>query len=293
VGGRIRLAGIEIDRLTEAEAIATILRAVSEGRGGTVVTPNLDQVRRLAQDPELTAVFEAADLVVADGMPLVWASRVQGTPLAERVAGSDLIWSLTGEAALHDRSVFLLGGAPGAAAAAEARLKAVYPGARFAGHLCPPVGFERDEREMATIRAALRAARPDIVYVALGFPKQERLIASLRPEFPRMWFLGVGFSLSFVAGQTPRAPTWMARAGLEWAHRLAHDPRRLAGRYLVHGLPFAARLLAVSFRARLQRRGRQAPAPRVRADGAERVVFRHGAAERERARVLDDLSRPD
>jgi N-acetylglucosaminyldiphosphoundecaprenol N-acetyl-beta-D-mannosaminyltransferase len=288
--GRVSLLGLEVDRVTEAGAIATILRGLEQGRGGAVATPNLDHLQQLARRPELAELFEQADLVVADGMPLVWASRLQGSPLPERVAGSDLVWSLTAEAALRDRSVFLLGGAPGACEAAEARLRAVYPGARFAGHLCPPLGFEHDEREVERIRATLAAAQPDIVYVALGFPKQERLIAYLRGEFPRAWFLGVGFSLSFVSGQSSRAPVWMSRLGLEWIHRLAKEPRRLARRYLVHDLPFALRLFWSALRGR---RGRgRVPAVRQTTEAA-RVVFPYGAIERERARLLEELMRPE
>jgi N-acetylglucosaminyldiphosphoundecaprenol N-acetyl-beta-D-mannosaminyltransferase len=288
---RIRLLDLELDRVTEAGAIATIVDALAEGRGGVVVTPNLDQLRQLHRRPELAELFAEADLVVADGMPLVWASRLAGAPLPERVAGSDLVWSLTAEAALHARSVFLLGGAPGAAEGAEARLRSMYPGARFAGRLCPPLGFERDRREIDAVRSALGGAQPDIVYVALGFPKQERLIAYLRGEFPAMWFLGVGYSLSFVAGHTARAPTWISRLGLEWLHRLVKEPRRLAKRYLVHGLPFAVRLFATALVERI--RGGSAVSAPPPLDRSARIVFPYGALERERARLLDDLMGPE
>jgi N-acetylglucosaminyldiphosphoundecaprenol N-acetyl-beta-D-mannosaminyltransferase len=290
-GERIRLRGIDIDRLTEAQAIGTILHRLEEGCGGFVVTPNLDHLRQVAQRPELAAIFERADLVVADGMPLVWASRLQATPLPERVAGSDLVWSLTAEAALRGRSVFLLGGAPGASEAALTRLAALYPGARLAGRLSPPIGFERDPAELERIRTALADARPDIVYVALGFPKQERLIAYLQPDFPRTWFLGVGFSLSFIAGDVSRAPAWMIRLGLEWLHRLAQEPRRLARRYILHGLPFALRLFASALLTRL--RGGGVVRRSSDAHNGERVVFGYGALERERAQLLEDLRASD
>ena len=291
MSGRVRLLGLDIDNVTEAEAIGSILSALEMGRGGSVATPNLDHLRQIAHRPELAELVRAADLVVADGMPLVWASRLQGVPLLERVAGSDLVWSLTAEAALRDRSVFLLGGAPGACEAAEAKLRRLYPGARVAGHHCPPFGFERDEHEIERIRTALADAEPDIVYVALGFPKQERLISWLRAEFPGMWFLGVGFSLSFIAGQSSRAPIWMGRLGIEWLHRLAKEPRRLAKRYLIHDLPFALRLFASALRRRLGR-GRTA-APPVDAGRPGRVVFPYGALERERARLLEELMEQD
>src|SRR4051812_24805902 len=295
---RVRLLGLELDAVTEAEAIAIILRGLDEGRGGFVVTPNLDHLRQLSRKDELTSLFRKPDLVVADGMPLVWASRLQGSPLPERVAGSELIWSLTAEAALRDRSVFLLGGAPGTCEGAEERLRSMYPGARFAGHYCPPFGFEYDPDEIEQIRQTLRAANPDIVFVGLGFPKQERLIAYLRSEFPGTWFLGVGYSFSFVAGVTPRAPAWMIRLGLEWLHRLTRDPRRLASRYLVHGIPFAARLFATSLTSRFRpgralSHPRPAPGPGPTARHVDRVVFGSGSLERLRAELLAELMMPE
>jgi N-acetylglucosaminyldiphosphoundecaprenol N-acetyl-beta-D-mannosaminyltransferase len=295
---RVRLQGLELDAVTEAETIATILRGLDEGEGGFVVTPNLDHLRQLSRSAELAALFSKADLVVADGMPLVWGSKLLGTPLPERVAGSELIWSLTAEAARRDRSVFLLGGAPGTCEAAEERLRSCYPGALFAGSFCPPFGFEYDAGAIERIRVVLRETKPDIVFVGLGFPKQERLIAYLRSEFSDIWFLGVGYSFSFVAGETPRAPGWMIRHGLEWLHRMFHDPRRLAPRYLVHGLPFAARLFAHSVAARFKRDGGIGEPLPVRdiaqpTAATDRVVFGYGSLERLRAELLHELMTPE
>jgi N-acetylglucosaminyldiphosphoundecaprenol N-acetyl-beta-D-mannosaminyltransferase len=295
---RVRLLGLDLDPVTEAEAIATILRGLDEQTGGFVVTPNLDHLRQLARKRELASLFSSADLVVADGMPLVWASRLRGQRLPERVAGSELIWSLTAEAARRDRSVFLLGGAPGTCQAAEERLRASYPGALFAGNYCPPFGFEYDAEAIERVRERLREARPDIVFVGLGFPKQERLIAYLRSEFPKTWFLGVGYSFSFVAGATPRAPAWMIRAGLEWLHRMLHDPRRLVSRYLLHGLPFAARLMTAALLSRLGLREDSGKPPTARliaepAHSTERVVFGYGSLERMRAELLHELMTPE
>ncbi|MCC6660734.1 MAG: WecB/TagA/CpsF family glycosyltransferase [Phycisphaerales bacterium] len=222
------------------------MAGLAAGRGGWVVTPNLEILRRLTTEPALATLVAPADLRLADGMPLIWASRLQRTPLPARVAGSDLIWSLTGRAARDGRSVFLLGGNPGAAEHAAAEFARRFPGLRVAGHHCPPMGFEKDPGQLAALEALLLAACPDIVYVGLGSPKQEHLITRLRPLLPAAWFLGIGISFSFVTGEVRRAPRWMQACGLEWAHRLVQEPRRLAKRYLVHGLPFAARLLLVS-----------------------------------------------
>ncbi|MEX2545789.1 MAG: WecB/TagA/CpsF family glycosyltransferase, partial [Phycisphaeraceae bacterium] len=255
----VTLAGVPLHAVTEQQAIGHILAGLDAGTGGWVVTPNLDHLRRLTRDAEFRELCLTADLRVADGMPLIWAARLQRTPLPERVAGSQLIWSLTRAAGDADRSVFLLGGEPGTADAAARILQQHAPGLRVVGTLCPPPGFEDDARFIRDMADTLVSARPDIVYVALGSPKQERLIARLRPALPDAWWLGVGISFSFVAGHVRRAPRWMQRLGLEWVHRLAQEPRRLARRYLLQGLPFAARLLATAALPRPRHTPRHTP----------------------------------
>jgi N-acetylglucosaminyldiphosphoundecaprenol N-acetyl-beta-D-mannosaminyltransferase len=289
-GRRISLMGMEIDHVTEGQVVAAIGDSLSKGRGGWVITPNLEHLRRFNKEEALQHYFEQADLVLADGMPLVWASRLKGTPLPARVAGSDLIWSVSMEAARRGRSVFVLGGTREAGWEAARRLQERCPGLRIAGMVYPPHGFENDPRAMDQIVETLEALRPDIVFVGLGFPKQERVIAGLRERFPQTWFLGIGISIGFVGGQVARAPMWMQRLGLEWLHRLAQEPRRLGRRYLLHGLPFAARLLlhgAVS-RIGLRRTGEAARAlpynPPALAAGADRGL--HPAATERASREV-------
>jgi N-acetylglucosaminyldiphosphoundecaprenol N-acetyl-beta-D-mannosaminyltransferase len=180
----------------------------------------------------------------------VWASRLQATPLPERVAGSTMIWALTEAAARAGTPIFLLGGSPGVAERTRQIFRERYPGVRIAGTHCPPLGFERDPEAMREVIDALRDGSPSMIYLALGHPKQEQLARRLRPLFPNAWFIGLGFSFGFVAGEARRAPAWMQRLGLEWMHRLAQEPRRLFTRYVVHGLPFALRLLAHAYRTR-------------------------------------------
>ncbi len=234
----ILLSGVRLHRLAESQCVRHITDELDARRGGWVVTVNVDILRRLVKSPAFASLCQPATLHVADGMPLVWASRMQGTPLPERVTGSNLIWSLSAAAAQSHRSLFLLGGDPGSADHAAQILQAKYPGLTIAGTLCPPMGFERNPAAVEHLRQTLLAAHPDIIYVALGSPKQENVIHRLRLALPHAWWLGVGISFSFVSGQVHRAPIWIQRCGLEWAHRLTQEPKRLAKRYLVDDLPF-------------------------------------------------------
>ena len=232
--------GVDFDVLDEAQAINRILDESAAGRGGFVITPNVDILRQLRR-PAFRDLAQAADLVLADGMPVVWASRLLRRPLPARVAGSSLIFTLSHAAAAADVPIYLLGGVEGAAERAATRLSG--EGARVAGWMCPPFGFEDDANQLETIRRALAEAKPGIVYVGLGFPKQERLIMAFREAFPDVWFIGCGGSIAFAAGDIDRAPTGLQRVGLEWVHRLAMEPKRLARRYLIDDVPYAIALL--------------------------------------------------
>ena len=235
--------GLPFHRLDQRDLSRVFLEGVRSGQGGWIVTPNLDILRQFTANPECRDLILRASHRVADGAPIVWASRLAGTPLPERVPGSDLVLSMPEAAARAGLSLFLLGGNPGVATAAARRLQARFPGLRGVESYCPPFGYEDDPDELERIRTTVRRARPAIVLVGLGFPKQERLIRALRSELPGTWFVGVGISLSFLAGEQPRAPAVLQRLGLEWMHRLAHEPRRLFRRYVVQGIPFGLRLL--------------------------------------------------
>jgi N-acetylglucosaminyldiphosphoundecaprenol N-acetyl-beta-D-mannosaminyltransferase len=254
-GGRttICLDGVRIDVVDEQQARQRILSGLAEGAGGIVVTVNIDHMVRCRRDPTYRSLVDRAELVVADGMPLVWASRLQGTALPERVAGSSVTLSLAADLAEQGQSLFLLGGNPGVAEAAGRVLAERFSGLRIVGIYCPPFGFEQDQTEMQRIREALGATRPDVVYVALGSPKQEWLIDQLRKQLPDLstaWWLGVGISLSFITGEVLRAPWWVQRLGLEWVHRMAQEPRRLFRRYVIDGMPYTARLMMRCLAAR-------------------------------------------
>lgn len=244
-GARVQVAGVGFDPVTEQQAVDAVLTGLSDGHGGHVLTPNIDILRQL-QQPRLSHLAHA-DLVLADGFPVVLASRLQGRPLPARVTGSSLIRSLARAALADDRRVFLVGGSSVATGkAAIDNLLAELPATRREqlGHHCPPMGFEDDPRRGEELRRSIRDHDADIVFIGLGFPKQDLLVDELRREFPHAWFVGCGAAIAMLAGEVSRAPRWMQRYGLEWAYRLAMEPRRLFRRYIIEDIPFALSLLA-------------------------------------------------
>ena len=244
------LMGVGIDCVTQREVVDHVFESLDAGRGGRIVTPNVDILRQVVHQRELRPLVQSAELVIADGVPVVWASHLQGTPLPERIAGANIMLSLIGTAATSGRSVFLLGGSPGTAEHATEHLRSRHVGLACDWH-CPPYGFERSKPAIEQLVLALADSQPDIVFCGFGFPKQERLMARLYDLFPDTWFCGVGAALAFVAGDLTRAPDVLQRMGLEWLHRLVHEPRHLFVRYVVQDMPFAVQLLGTSLRRRL------------------------------------------
>jgi N-acetylglucosaminyldiphosphoundecaprenol N-acetyl-beta-D-mannosaminyltransferase len=249
-GETLRIKGVRIDRLSRTAVVAKVFRAIEGGRGGRIATVNVDQVARSGRNRGLLKLLEETDVVTADGVPLVWASRIMDRAVPERVAGSDLIWDLARGAVAHDVPIFLLGGPPGAAQRASCNLEASFPGLTIAGTHCPPMGFDDDEANVRAIAESLSVGRPVVVFCGLGFPKQELLIQRLHALVPEHWFVSCGATISMVAGDFARAPRWMRQSGTEWLFRLAQEPRRLAGRYLIRDLPFAFTIFWEALRKR-------------------------------------------
>jgi N-acetylglucosaminyldiphosphoundecaprenol N-acetyl-beta-D-mannosaminyltransferase len=242
----IDLMGMAIARIDRWQLLDRMFDALERGEGGWVITANLDFLRRYVKQPKMRSLYDEADIRVADGMPLVWAASLQGDTLPERVAGSSLISILAERAASRGRSIYLLGGDTGAAEACQRQLEQRFPGLRVCGVSSPWFSNPPNPEELEEVAATLQRAAPDVLLVGLGSPKQELVIRALKDRFPKTWMIGVGLSFSFVAGTVRRAPPVLRRLGLEWVHRLAQEPRRLARRYLVEDLPFAFELLAAT-----------------------------------------------
>ncbi|MGH7727480.1 MAG: WecB/TagA/CpsF family glycosyltransferase [Vulcanimicrobiaceae bacterium] len=252
---RVSIAEVAIDPLRFREVVDEIAAyAQAPGEPAFVVTPNAHHVVTYQRDAALREAYRAAHLVVADGVPLLWAARVLGQRLPERVNGTDLFEALCARAAERGLRVFLLGGRPGAAEAAARVLCARHPSLVVCGSYCPPLGFEASETENERICAAITTARPHLLFVGLGVPKQELWMLRHRTRLGVPVSLGIGVSFELVGGVVARAPRWMQRCGLEWLFRALAEPRRLWRRYLFGNAAFC--LLVAR-----QRLGLGAPVP--------------------------------
>ena len=242
LGDRARaLFGVEIHAVTMPEVLEVIgawLRS-SSSTCRYIVTPNVQHVVKLQELGELRDAYHHASLVVADGWPLVTASRWLGLPLPERVAGSDLVPNLCGLASSSaPMRLFLLGAAPGVGDRAKSIIEKRWPHVSVCGVLSPPLGFEADPAINSQIVTAVNACEPHLLVVGLGAPKQELWLRQHCSLLRAKVAVAAGATIDFLAGEQKRAPRWMRRLNLEWLHRLLSDPRRLAGRYFRDGLAF-------------------------------------------------------
>ncbi|MBF1687107.1 MAG: WecB/TagA/CpsF family glycosyltransferase [Selenomonas sp.] len=224
---RVNILGVDVDAVTMAEAVDVVRRDMDTRAGVMVATANAEMLMRATHDEELRRILNASALVVPDGAGTVWAARHLGHAMPERVAGYDLAQELLRCAPAEGRRVYFFGSAPGVAEKAKAKAEQLYPGIEIVG---VRNGFF-SPADNAAIIAEIRAARPDLLLVALGVPKQEKWIAAHLAELDVPVAIGVGGTLDVMAGVMKRAPYWMQRAKLEWLFRGLMQPKR-AGRLL-------------------------------------------------------------
>jgi N-acetylglucosaminyldiphosphoundecaprenol N-acetyl-beta-D-mannosaminyltransferase len=203
-----------------------------------VFNVNVDICMQILRNPELRAMYDSADLVLADGTPMLWASRALGSPLPARVSGSDFLPAFCAEAARVGYRIYLLGARPGVVDRARDALMCMYSGLRIVGTYAPPFGFEDDRGENTGIIGRIQATSPHVLFVALGAPKEQRWLIRHRSELKVPVSMGIGSSFDYLAGRLRRAPAWMQRLGLEWTYRLSQEPSRLWRRYLINDPPF-------------------------------------------------------
>jgi len=229
---RVEIAGVQIDPVTREEAVDRIRERMGSRRLFQIATVNLDFLVRAQIEPDVRAIFGRTGLNVADGAPVVWLSRLLGGRVRERVAGADLVPDLCEAAAQVGAPVFLLGGEGGAAAAAAEILVERFPTLRIAGWHEPPHA-PLGEMDLPAMVSRINDSGADILFVAFGHPKQERWIDLTRDHLNVSVAMGVGCAFDLLAGRRRRAPGWMQRAGLEWLFRVAQEPDRLIGRYVL------------------------------------------------------------
>lgn len=231
------LFGLQIDVVTFGQAVILLTEQVTHRPAKVIVTPNVDHVLSLDEDPALRDVYDSADFKFADGMPIVWASKLLGKPLPERVTGADLFVAICQQAVVLRWRVSILGGKPGQEAMLLRRFGEVYPGLHVVIK-CPPMGFDYQSEEAAEAVHWVNTTKPDVVFVCLGFPRQSLWSITHRPKLDAGLVLCVGASMEFALGLNTRAPHWMQISGLEWLWRLGSNPRTLWRRYLVKGPHF-------------------------------------------------------
>lgn len=246
---RVSVLGVAVDDITEDEAVARVEAMIRSGRPHQICTVNPEFVVEAGRNPDFAAVLARADLCTPDGFGLLLAARYLGEPLRGRVTGVELTWRLAALAAERGYRLFLLGAAPGVAEAAAATLRARHPALQvagcFAGSPAP--------RHEPFLRQLIGAARPDILLVAYGHPRQDLWIARNQPWIQVPVAIGVGGVFDYLAGRVPRAPAWMRRLGLEWLYRLIRQPSRW--RRIIDAVP--------RFAWAVVRHGRRPPPPRT------------------------------
>jgi N-acetylglucosaminyldiphosphoundecaprenol N-acetyl-beta-D-mannosaminyltransferase len=264
-GARVQLLGSPLDVVDMEEAVARCEQAIASSEYLQHMSINAAKLVSMRQDEELRDAVNGCDLVTADGQSVVWAARLFGIQLPERVAGIDLMQRMVAAANGRGYRVYFLGAKQDVLETAIARLRERYPELVVAGS---QHGYFSDG-EIDGVADAIRESNPDILFVAMSSPRKEHFLGRLGPSLGASFAMGVGGSVDVIAGVTKRAPVALQRVGLEWAYRMAQEPRRLAKRYL----PTNASFIGMVLRERFTRRssaphGAAAAAP---ADAAART----------------------
>jgi N-acetylglucosaminyldiphosphoundecaprenol N-acetyl-beta-D-mannosaminyltransferase len=235
---KIKIGKIYIDNVTSQECLNRISETIVKNEKMFIVTSNVDHIVSIEHDYEFEKVYHFADLVVADGMPLIWLSRILKTPLKERITGSDLFPVMCDLANEKSFKVFFMGGKEGIAERAATNLKKAYPDLQLTGIYSPPMNFEHDAQENLRIIEMINESRPNILFVSAGSPKQEKWFYKNIDKLNINIAIGVGAAFDFVAGSLKRAPLIFQNNGMEWFWRFLHEPKRLFKRYFIHDTRF-------------------------------------------------------
>ena len=222
-----------INNVTMSETLAAIEQMIEAGKKSYIVAINVDVVMKIENDPYLKRVVDGADMVLVDGKPLVWISKLHGKPLKAKISGSDLVPLLCEVAAKKKYKIFIIGGKSGIAEQAKERLKQKNSGIQIVGTYAPPLGFEKDEEELDKINRMISDVHPDLLITCFGCPKQEKWIYENIEKYDAKVSICAGATVDFLAGNVKRAPHWMSEHGLEWFYRFLQEPQRMFKRYFI------------------------------------------------------------
>lgn len=222
-----------VNNLDMQEVVLLISRMVEEKNKSIVVAVNVDVIIKIESDSKLKRIVDNADIVIVDGKPLVWISKLYKNQVKEKISGSDLVPELCKKSAEKGYSIYIIGGAEGVAKKAKSNLEKKYPGINIAGTYAPPYGFERDKKELDKINLKISEKHPDILISCFGCPKQEKFIYDNYYKYNATVSICAGATVDFIANTVKRAPKWMSDIGLEWFYRFLQEPGRMFKRYFI------------------------------------------------------------
>lgn len=222
-----------INNVTMEDTINNIEEMIKNNKKSYIVAINVDVVMKIEEDAKLKKITDNADMVLVDGKPLIWISKIKKHPIKEKISGSDLVPKLCEVANNKRYSIFILGGKDGVAQQAREKLESKYEKINIVGTYAPPLGFENDEEELEKINKMINEAKPDLLFACLGCPKQEKWIAKNIDKYNAKVSICAGATVDFLAGNVKRAPKWISDCGLEWFYRFLQEPKRLFKRYFV------------------------------------------------------------
>ena len=222
-----------VNNVDMEETIQTIDSFIQQKKKSYIVAINVDVVMKIEQDAYLKQITDQADMVLVDGKPLIWISKLHKRPVKAKISGSDLVPRLCEEAAKKGYTIFIIGGKDGIAERAKKRLEKQLPGIKIVGTYAPPFGFEKDQKELDKINQMISDVHPDLLIGCFGCPKQEKWIYENYKKYDATVSVCAGATVDFLAGNVKRAPKWMSDHGLEWFYRFTQEPKRMFRRYFV------------------------------------------------------------
>ena len=228
-----RFLNTYVSNITMNEALDNIEKMIKSKKKSYVVAVNVDVIMKIEQDEELKKITDEADMVLTDGNPLIWISKLKKTPIKEKISGSDLVPKLCELSDRKGYTIFILGGKDGIAKQAKEKLESQYKNIKIVGVYSPKFGFEKDKKELTKINSMINKKKPDLLFVCLGCPKQEKWIYNHISEYDAKVSICAGATVDFLAGNMKRAPKWMSNCGLEWFYRFLQEPKRLFKRYFI------------------------------------------------------------